>query len=262
MFGFQKQNREIYNRTFLRKVILSVEYSPINTIKEYSENVKQLFSETFPRFTLGKDRNFQLLFGNNSSNVENVVENDNITLRSIDGKKNLSISCDNLVLTIEEQEYESYEKTLIPIIEIFKNYFNLLEINTIFNTSIRKINLIEFGYNENNYPNGILETLLNKNLVTNDSSFPDSSKISMNIHNIDFKENNYTLNIKYGMNTLSQSDNKIGQLIVDLNMITFDELNINKLNDELLVLNDELYNAFYWIFNDTAKKMLRDDNIK
>lgn len=256
MFGFKKQNRENYDRTFLRKVFLTIEYPQINTLKEQSEQLKVLFTDIFPRFTLGKDMNYQLSFGNNvNTDLKSLGENDNILFRSLNGKKQLNISCDRLMLSIEGDDYRSYESSIKGITELIKKYFDLAGINTIFNISIRKINLIEFGYSDNDYPNGILSTLLNENIILSDVSFPDISKITMNIHNIDFKEDEYSLNLKYGMNTL---DKGVGQLLVDLNLIYRDTLTVDKMDAEFEVINSEIYDAFYWIFNDTAKKMLKD----
>lgn len=262
MFGFQKQKRENYNRTFLRKVIFRVEYPQISTIKDNSENVRILFSDIFQRFNLGKDKNFQLSFGKNeSANLENLQENDSIMLRSLDGKKELHILCDNLILSIEGDEYKTYEETLKSVIEKIIQYFDLYNISTIFNLSLRKINLIEFTYGEDNHPNGILQTLLNNDVVHNDIAFPDTDKISMNMHNIDFKEDSYSLNLKYGMNTLSL-ERKVGQLIVDLNINNSSQIKKDNLEGEMNMLNEELYSAFYWIFNETAKKMLRNGHVK
>lgn len=263
MFGFEKQKRENYSNTFLRKVILNIEYSKINTIKEHSEDVKMLFSEVFPRFHLGKDKNFQLFLGKNiNTDLRSVSEDDSILLKSLDNKKELHILCDKIVLSIDGDDYVSFEEAIKPIIETLEKCFALLKINTIFNCSIRKINLVEFGYGDNNFPNGILETLLNNKLVNSDVAFPNANQITMNIRNINFMEDNYLLNLKYGMNTLLSLKEKIGQLIVDLTITNNDHIDVNGLEGETIVLNDEIFNVFYWIFNDKAKKILKNEHVK
>ena len=75
---------------------------------------------------------------------------------------------------------------------------------------------------------------------------------------IEFKDGQYTLNLKYGMNTLPVPDKKIGQLIVDNVITSNSEIGSKEFLSEMKILNEELFNVFFWLFNDDAKSVLRN----
>lgn len=264
MFGFTKVERETYNSTFLRKVIINIKFPSTSLVKEKTSEIKDLFKHDFPRAKLGKNQGFQISIGGKEGqpNLRTIEEDDNISLKSEDGQIELLINCDNLIFSIDGKRYANYENNVSSIFERIKLLLNLLSINEIVNCNIRKINLIEFGYSEQMIPNGILNALLNKTIVYNEDAFNGMEYITQNIHNLEFKDGDYKLNLKYGMNTLPVPDKKIGQLIVD-NEITFDSyFGINEMENKIKTLNEELFNVFYWIFNDDAKNILKNGQVK
>lgn len=258
MFGFQNVKRERFKSSFLRKVFIYIEFPQVNNIRDKSAEIKTLFADEFPRFNLGKDKGFQISIDNNKTDFRHLEENDNILLKSSDGQKEILLTCNSLKLSIEGKTYSSYEESIQYLFLKFKSLLNILEINKILKSSIRKINLIEFAYDDK-IPNGILDALLNKALVYNDDAFPDMGKIDLNIHNVNFKDGNYTLNLKYGMNTLPNLDKNLGQLLVDLEIVSGNIIESNDLPKEISLLNDELYNVFSWVINDNAKKIINDE---
>lgn len=258
MFGFQNVKRERFKSSFLRKVFIDIEFPQVNNIKDKSAEIKTLFSDEFPRFNLGKDKGFQISIDNNKTDFRHLEENDNIVLKSLDGQKEILLTCNSLKLSIEGKTYSSYEESIQYLFLKINTVFGILEISKILKSSIRKINLIEFGYDDK-IPNGILDALLNKALVYNDDAFPDMGKIDLNIHNVNFKDGNYTLNLKYGMNTLTNLDKNLGQLLIDLEIIASNIIESNDLPKEITLLNDELYNVFSWVINDDAKKIINDE---
>lgn len=261
MFGFQIVKREKFQSNFLRKVFFDIEFSQIDTIKSKSEEIKSLFLDEFPRFSMGKDKGFQISIDNNKTNFKHLDDNDNIVLKSFDGQKEILITSNNLRLSIEGNSYSSYEESIQYLFNNFKSVFEILNIDKILKSSIRKINLIEFGYDDK-IPNGILDALLNKALVYNDDAFPDMEKINLNIHNVNFNDGNYMLNLKYGMNTLPNLDKKLGQLLIDLHVISNNNIQLIDLVDEITLLNDEIYNVFSWVINDDAKQLLKNENFR
>lgn len=264
MFGFTKVERETYNSTFLRKVIINIKFPSTSLVKEKASEIKEIFKQDFPRATLGKNQGFQISIGGKEGqpNFRTIEEDDNISLKSEDGQIELLINCDNIIFSIDGKKYSNYESNVNSILEKIILLFNLLSVKEITNCSLRKINLIEFGYDKQMIPNGILNALLNKTIVYNEDAFNGMEYITQNIHNLEFKDGNYSLNLKYGMNSLPIPDKKIGQLIVD-NEITFDSyLNLDELEGKIRKLNEELFNVFFWIFNEDAKKILRNGQIK
>ena len=260
MFGFTKVDRETYNSTFLRKVIINVKFPFTNQLKEKSKDIIDLFKVDFPRAVLGKNKGFQISIEGKEGqpNFRTIDEDDNISLKTEDGQIELLINCDNIIFSIEGKIYKSYEKNIEVILQKTLKLFDLISINSIINCSIRKINLIEFGYDEQRIPNGILSALLNNSIVYNEDAFNGMDYITQNIHNLEFKDGQYTLNLKYGMNTLPVPDKKIGQLIVDNVITSNSEIGSKEFLSEMKILNEELFNVFFWLFNDDAKSVLRN----
>lgn len=263
MFGFTKVERETYNSTFLRKVITNIKFPLTSLVKEKANEIKEIFKQDFPRATLGKNQGFQISLGGKEGqpNFRAINEDDNISLKSEDGQVELLINCDNIIFSIDGKKYSNYENSVNLILDKITKLFNLLSINEITSCSLRKINLIEFGYDNQMIPNGILNALLNKSIVYNEDAFNGLEHITQNIHNLEFKDGDYKLNLKYGMNILPVPDKKIGQLIVDNDIIFNSEISLDKLNNKLKTLNEELFNVFFWIFNEDAKNVLRNGQI-
>ena len=261
MFGFQIVKREKFKSNFLRKVIIDIEFPLINNIKLNSEEIKSLFSDEFPRFNMGKDKGFQISIDINNTDFKHLEEKDNMILKSLDGQKEIILTSNSLRLSIEGSTYSSYEESIQYLFNKFKSLFETLKIEKILKSTIRKVNLIEFGYDDK-IPNGILDVLLNKALVYNDDAFPDMEKINLNIHNVNFKDGEYNLNLKYGMNTLPNLDKKLGQLLIDLHIISNNSIEINDLAKEITLINDEIYNVFSWVINDNAKNIIKNENFR
>ncbi|HMR87799.1 MAG TPA: TIGR04255 family protein [Saprospiraceae bacterium] len=260
MFGFKKVEREIYNSTFLRKVLINIHFPSIEQISDKSDFIKGLFISEFPRVIVGKNRGYQISIGNKDKNpnFKAIDENEAVSLKSEDGQLELIVNRDSISYSIEGVTYKCFEDDIQKIINKFVNLFEVIGVTQILSCNLRKINLIEFGYGDSNIPNGILQAMLNKAVVYNDDAFPNMAKIGQNIHNIEFKEEDYSLNLRYGMNTLPLTDKNIGQLIVDYNIQSNVSLKYNLIPDEIKVLNNELYNVFSWIFNESAKQILRN----
>lgn len=260
MFGFTKVEREVYNSTFIRKVFVKIQFPALKQLKDKSENIKELFLADFPRITIGKNQGFEILISGNSSNpnFKTIDENDAITLKSEDGQTELQLNCDSLAFTIEGKAYVSFEKNIETLLTKIEKLFSIIGVEQVLTSELRKINIIEFGFGNDNFPNGILDALLNKAVVYNDDAFPEMDRISQNIHNVEFKDGNYTLDLRYGMNTLPIPDKKIGQLIVDYKIQSNVQQNSNLITDEIKLLNDELFNVFSWIFNENSKQVLKN----
>lgn len=263
MFGFTKVERETYNSTFLRKVIINIKFPTTSLVKEKANDIKDIFKNDFPRATLGKNQGFQISLGGKESqpNFRTINEDDNISLKSEDGQIELLINCDNIIFSIDGKKYSNYENSVNSILDKITTLFNLLSVKEITSCSLRKINLIEFSYDSPMIPNGILNALLNKSIVYNEDAFNGLEYITQNIHNLEFKDGDYRLNLKYGMSVLPVPDKKIGQLIVDIDIMFNSEISLDSLNNKLKIINEELFNVFFWIFNDDAKNVLKNGKV-
>lgn len=260
MFGFKKVEKENYSSTFLRKVVINIKFPTTLLVKEKAKEVIDIFKNDFPRTTMGKNQGFQISIGGRQEqpNFKTINEDDNISLKTEDGQTELLINSDNITISIEGNKYKSYETNVVYILKNVLKLFEILSIESITNISLRKINLIEFDYNTSNVPNGILNTLLNNSIVYDENAYPSMDFITQNIHNVGFKDGDYFLNLIYGMNTLPIPEKKIGQLVVDNDITSNKEISTTELINEMNTLNNELFNVFYWMFNDDAKNVLRN----
>ncbi len=255
MFGFQTVERKEYKKNFLRKVFFQIEYSSCKNLKNNSSEIELLFKDSFPRFNLGKGKGFQISIDKDKTNFQHIEEGDNIILKSLDGQKEINISETSLNFSVEGNVYSTYDsvlKELLNIIE-FLRVCNILQITKL---SIRKINIVEFKNGEN--PNGILDLLLNKALINNNDAFPNMNLINHNIHSVNFVNNEYFLNLKYGMNILPQLNNERGQLIIDIELYSKKNISIEDVISESNTINSEIFNIFDWVINDNTKKLLNN----
>lgn len=262
MFGFIKTERETYQSTFLRKVVVAFKYPFIGNLRERYDEVRNLFKRDFPRANIVKNQDFEIAIAEKQgeASFRTIQGNDVIYFKSEDGKNELIVNCENLTLSIEGNKYNSFESDIIKITNVIYELFSLLNIDNIEDCSIRKINLVEFGYNEDLAPNGILNVLLTPSSIV---FLDDKDKfITQNIHNLELKDGDYHLSLKYGMNTLPIPEKKVGQLLVDITIISNKVIDSNQIIAEMELLNGELFNVFSWIFNENAKEALKNGQSK
>lgn len=255
MFGFQPVERKEYKKNFLRKVFFQIEYKSCKNLKDNSEKIETLFKDTFPRFNLGKGKGFQISIDKEKTNFQHIEEGDNIILKSIDGQKDITITESSLNFSVEGGVYIKYESVLTDLKTILE-FLKICNIEIVNKFSIRKINIVEFKNTEN--PNGILDLLLNKALINNNDAFPNMNNINHNIHSVNFVNENYFLNLKYGMNILPQLNAERGQLIIDIEITNKSEISLDTILTESNRINDEIFNVFDWVINDNTKNLLNN----
>jgi uncharacterized protein (TIGR04255 family) len=176
-------------------------------------------------------------------------------LKSIDGQKDIIITESSLNFSVEGNVYTKYDSVLSDLKTILK-FLEICNIKTVNKFSIRKINIVEFKNNEN--PNGILDLLLNKALINNNDAFPNMNNINHNIHSVNFVNENYFLNLKYGMNILPQLNAERGQLIIDIEIVNKSEISLGDIFTESNKINTEIFNVFDWVINDNTKNLLNN----
>lgn len=255
MFGFQSVERKEYKKNFLRKVFFQIQYSSCNNLKDNSSQIELLFKDTFPRFNLGKGKGFQISIDKEKTNFQHIEEGDNIILKSLDGQKEINISQTSLNFSIEGSVYSRYDSVLSDLESIIE-FLNICNIEKVNRFSIRKINIVEFKNNDN--PNGILDLLLNKALINNNDAFPNMNNINHNIHSVNFVNESYFLNLKYGMNILPQLNGERGQLIIDIEITNKNQILLLEILNESSKINSEIFNVFDWVINENTKKLLNN----
>lgn len=255
MFGFKEVDRVIYKNNFLRKIFFQVSFSPCKNLKNNSDKIKELFNDTFPRFSIGKGQEFQFFIQKDKTDFKNIDQGDAIKMKSADGQKQIEILEQALIFSIDGSAYESYESISNDLNNIIK-LFEICNIGHVNKISSRKLNIVDFNYTDESIPIGILEVLLNKALVSSYDAFNGMEFINHNLHSINFVNEEYALNLKYGMNVVPIKDKSIGQLVIDIEASATKEILIAQVKVENKKLNSEIFNAFSWIINDYAKKMI------
>lgn len=261
MFGFNKIDRskiQEFNKNYLRNVVLQVKFDKKKELHKKIEVFKDVFEKDFPRYKELKGHELNVTIGKDqtpvvqpSSTVENGFE-----LRSESGNKSLNCSLDAVTLNIAGAEYLNFEQ-LKPFISKLQELLEKCELGNLARISIRKINIIDFSIPERESitPYELMEYILNKDLVGRNSAMPNASSIKQSIQNLSLAEEDYLLNLKYGM-LLHNWKDQSGQIIVDIDCIKNNAISIDDLPTQFELINDEIFNIFNWSLSEEALKEL------
>jgi uncharacterized protein (TIGR04255 family) len=252
VFGFPKTEYVIYNRNFLRKVIFQLDFKKTPKVIENEDFLKSIFINDFPRFVKAQGNGLQITFGNEKPKLETLAESENFILKSQDGQSIIEINDKCLRLSFDNTAYKS-SNDIRKVLSLFNNFLEN-QIELVEKISVKKINIVEFD-NENN-PNGILYFLLNKSMIGNVDSFPNSELINHNLQSVNYKNEDFLLNLKYGMNIPPIQNLKIGQVIIDIEISKHTKTNINDIHNIFEEINTEIFNVFNSLINENTKNIL------
>lgn len=252
MFGFPKADYIIYKRNFLRKVIFQLDFKKNQKIIENEDLLKSIFINDFPRFIKAQGNGLQITFGNEKPKMETLNETENFIFKSQDGQTIIEINDRNIRLSFDNEGYKS-SNDIRKVLNLFNDFLknNIDELEKI---SLKKINIVEFD-NESN-PNGVLYFLLNKNVIGNMDSFPNTNLINHNLQSVNYKSEEFLLNLKYGMNIPPIQNLKIGQVIIDIEISKHTKTNLIDVQNVFEEINAEIFNVFNSLINDNTKNIL------
>lgn len=252
MFGFPKADYIIYKRNFLRKVIFQLDFKKNQKIIENEDFLKSIFINDFPRFIKAQGNGLQITFGNEKPKMETLNETENFIFKSQDGQTIIEINDRNIRLSFDNEGYKS-SNDIRKVLNLFNDFLknNIDELEKI---SLKKINIVEFD-NESN-PNGVLYFLLNKNVIGNMDSFPNTNLINHNLQSVNYKSEEFLLNLKYGMNIPPIQNLKIGQVIIDIEISKHTKTNLIDVQNVFEEINAEIFNVFNSLINDNTKNIL------
>ena len=256
MFGFHSVEHKVFKQNFLRKVLFQVNFKKID-LKNSEEKIKKVLGEKFPRITNREGSGIQISFDNNQPKFKPVNDNNGLLLKNITGKVVLELSDNSFILSFDSNDdYVSFDNAkayLMDVIDFLKTNFEIKEIN---NYSCRKINIIEFQNDVN--PNSIVYFLQNNSLVGNIDCFPNMEKINHNLQSVNFSNDEYFLNLKYGMNIPPNVNSKLGQVIIDIDLIRKVNFDVSEFTQIADSINSEMFNVFNWIASDNLKNILNE----
>mgnify|MGYP003632757441 CR=1 FL=1 len=247
MLDFPKVNRENsgFQNNFLRAVILIIHLEEELDFSLYDKQILDFFSN-YPRKSK-KPKNL-LSFRINSPSGKNVIsesKQSSVELKTIDGKRAVTFSANDVQMEISGDSYTSFE-------DLVEN-----ELSWIKTLHLKKINLIGYEVTENQEPISIAERIFNENLISNNSYIPSNQNtFKYKLDNLSYSYPDFNLNVKYGI----ISDNETsGRLVLDIDVFKteFNKQYQNEMIETLVLLNNKIFNVFHWALNSEAKEILK-----
>ena len=265
MLGFPEADRSQIDRftsNYLKTVIFQVRYNNNKKAVEKKEEYVSLFKEIFPRVSEKKESGFQISMSKDQTPILQPIPStaNGMELRSEDGQKVLTVLDDGLTFTINGSIYKNFSHVRTDL-DMLIRVLGILEIESVNRVAIRKINILDYeippDMTEMN-PVSVMQLLLNPGLVSNLNYFPNQEKVSKSIHNVVYKNDQTTLNLRYGV-TQTNTLEKKGQIIVDIDLFEAKDLTINNIIDKFNSINVEIFNIFNWSMKaDTLQELMKN----
>ncbi len=258
MFGFDFVERDLsLKKNFLKSVIVQINFDKIQNYINFKDKVIAQFKDNFPRISESNQDEYRIEFKPNHTPIlsEKKGATESFEMKSSSGQEILKISNNSVAYVTSGQRYQSFEKILAISQELSEIilFFGVRLVNRL---SIRKLNIIEF--NEVSNPTEILNFILNPELLSNLNYFPNNKFIRQNIHSVNYVNNSYYLNIRYGLNQLPPTY-ELGQIILDIDLFNTNSISISDIGNELKKINQEIFNVFIWAISENTKQILHDE---
>lgn len=258
MFGFDFVERDLsLKKNFLKSVIIQLNFDKIQNYSNFKEKIIARFKEDFPRISESNQDEYRIEFKPNITPIlsEKKGATPGFEMKSSSGQEVLKISYSSVVYLTGGQSYQNFEKILM-ISQKLTDVIMLSGVNCINRLSIRKLNIIEF--NDVSNPTEILNFILNPELLSNLNYFPYNRFIRQNIHSVNYVNNPYFLNIRYGLNQMPPTY-ELGQIILDIDLFNASCISFGEIVNELKKINQEIFNVFIWAISENTKQILHDE---
>ena len=255
MFGFPIVDHRNYNKNFLKTVVFQIAFEENLEIITRKDEIFELFHESFPRTNENTSTGVQVSFDSNEKTpiLESIEGLSALDLKSNDGQKIINITSTNFTLTYNGTVYQTFEQ-LKSELNVLNSFFTLFGIQTLKRISIRKINLIEFKIAEN--ASDILKYVINSDLLSNLNYFPSPNLIKQNIQNVRYESGKNSLNLRYGLNVPPTNNSENGQVILDIDLISRENVKIENVFTISDKINNEIFNIFKWAINQNIINLL------
>lgn len=258
MFGFKDISYKQYETNFLKTVVFQISFNKIEGFINKKSYIIDNFKSIFPRINTPNGGEIAISFDKEETPIVQHIKNDGtIEMKSESGQKVLNISNNSLSLTISGLEYKNYLE-LKGLIENINDFFQCCSIKETFRIAIRKINIVEFNYTDDDNTTEILGTVINENLVGNVNYLPKSKFTKQNMHLLNFNNGDYNLNLKYGLNIQQIPSSNIAQVIIDIDLFNSSINPVSELINITDNINKEIFNAFNWSISETFLNLLND----
>jgi uncharacterized protein (TIGR04255 family) len=251
MFNFPKIPREPgfqFKTNLLKSVTFQFGYPQNESIVKDEKYLREQLEEEFPNiktlvkgeFTFGVSEKTQLFQQSKSSTAGS-------EFRTQNDYKVVSFTGDSLIITILGEAYSNYNQMFQEIEANFFPLFDKFGIDSFNRLAIRKINLTSFDIKEGSLPSQVLPIVFNKSLIDNIMFLPCHNFISTGITTSTFRNDNYQLNLGYGLlNKTLKTEHD--QIVLDIDLFKTEEMTAIK--DVPIVMdniNAEIFNIFNWV---------------
>ena len=116
--------------------------------------------------------------------------------------------------------------------------------------------MFEFKDTEN--PTEVLEFLIKQELINSINYFPKNEFIRYNLHDINYEEDDWRLNLKYGLIMNPLVKKRDGQIIVDIDLFNVGKIDSEKIFETTDKINKEIFNIFNWAISEEALGLLNE----
>lgn len=255
MFGFPQIEHKNYNKNFLKTVVFQILFQENLDITKRKDELFKLFRDSFPRTNENISSGVQVSFNPNEKTpiLEPIKDSSVLDLRSNDGQKIINVNSTSLVATFNGTVYTNFEKFKGEL-GALNSFFELFEIKVIRRVSIRKINLIEFRISGN--ASDTLRYIINPELLSNLNYFPSPDLVKQNIQNVRYESGRNSLNLRYGLNVPPVINSGLGQVILDIDLISLQDTRVEDVFTLADSINNEIFNVFSWAISQNTIDLL------
>lgn len=253
-FGFEIKERIHFKRNFLRSVTFAFRFDAIN-LKPYETIIRDRFAPFFPRFTQGKDVSYSINLNSNQTPIVRSEGGNGYVLISANGLSNIHLNDSSLVLTVLGNNYSRFEE-VIPIINSISLLLKEVGVMEIRLCSERKLNIANFTSQDPDVAS-VLKDLIAPEYINDACAFPRMESISQAMYSFVLKEQDYNLNLNYGIPQFDNAKRPLtGSVVIDIDLGLRKSFDTDDLVKYCKDLNDEVFNVFYGIASENLKQNL------
>lgn len=269
MFGIPKTEKKTFNNNFINRVVIAGAFNTNRSCTVNRQSLKDLYAEQLPIQSDNPRQQYRINIDvktNKTSVDANVNDQDHqVTLRSKNMQKELMLTNSNF----HYQESGTNYGTSLAFDDAVKPALSYLEESGVEQLNVmklQKINVIGYEIGKKSATDESVpvwqpaSNLINARLMPHyEAMLGTATTIKQHINDIQFTDNSYVLTIKYGFNVIDKKEDGStakGQVILDLQIEKKSPTSINTISEELLLMHNELYNAFLWSISDEFVKLL------
>ncbi len=255
MFGFPLAPREEnfkLEQNLLKSAIFQLKFQPHDNVINKKEELQKILSHDFPIVEDVVRSAAEIKFESDKTPILESTQSqaDGFKFHTEDRFKSITITKDSLTLNIAGKIYLNFSDSIQTFKELIFPILSELEIKIFNRVAIRKINLVESTQPGKNPPSYTYPSIFENTLVSNFLSFPPINSLESGISTMTFNLGGYKLNLSYGILKNPIKGHPEEQILLDIDLYKINsETDFSKLEEELNLINQEIFNIFTWALN-------------